>query len=134
MSTRIRTYKELLAEKERLNTLVKYQAQVIQEDIADIKEELKPLTNVGATIGKFFTRKSGSFITDLGINLLVNGFVKKILLSKTGWFTRFIIPKLLKNYASHLVAEPEKVVETILDLFSKNGKEDHAGMEAVSNQ
>ena len=134
MSTRIRTYKDLLAEKERLNNLVQYQQQVIQDDIGDIKEELKPLTNIGGTIAKFFTRKSGSFITDLGINLVVNGLVKNVLLSKSGWFTRFVIPRLLKNYASNLVPEPEILVEKILDLFSKNGQADHAGMEAVSNQ
>lgn len=135
MSTKITTYKQLLEEKERLTVLLRLQQDQIREDFREIKEEFRPLTNITSALGMFVTRKSGSALSNLGINLVVNGFVKKVLLSKTGWFTRFIVPLLLKNYASHLV-KPEKLVAKLMKLFSKNGKADkaeerQAGMDAV---
>jgi hypothetical protein len=132
MSTNITSYKQLMAEKEHLTALLQVQTQKVQDDFRELKEELKPLTSVTSTLAMFFTRKSGSILSNLGINLVVNGLVKKVLLSKTGWITRFIVPLLLKNYASNLVKEPEKLISKIKNLFSKNGKADHeAGIEAV---
>ena len=136
MKTKITTYKQLLEEKERLTVLLRLQQEQVQEDFREIKEELRPLTHITSALGMFVKRKSGSMLSNLGINLIVNGFVKKVLLSKTGWVTRFIVPFLLKNYASHLVQEPEKLVSKLMKLFSKNGKADkaeepQAGMEAV---
>lgn len=132
MNKGITTYNQLLAEKQRLTELLHLQQQLIQEDIKEIKEELKPLSDIGSTLSMFVTRKTGSLLSNLGINLLVNGLVKKVLLSKSGWFTRFIVPLLLKNYASNLVDKPEKLVTRLMKLFSKNGKAEHqAGMEAV---
>jgi len=135
MSTKITSYKQLLEEKERLTVLLRLQQEQVQEDFRGIKEELRPLTHITSALGMFVTRKSGSMLSSLGINLLVNGFVKKVLLSKTGWVTRFIVPFLLKNYASHLVQEPEKLLTKIMGFFSKNGKADKTdhptGMEAV---
>ena len=131
MNSQIKTYKELMAEKARLTGLMHVQQQQVKDDFSLVKDELKPITNITGTIGKFFTRKAGNLVTNLGINLLINGFVKNVLLSKSGWFTRLIIPFFLKNYASNLVEDPGDLAEKIVDMFSKNGKADHAGMEAV---
>ena len=133
MNKKITTYKELMEEKAHLTALLEVQKQRVEDDFRELKEELKPITNITSTLAMFFTRKTGSLASNLGINLLVNGLVKKVLLSKSGWFTRFIIPLLLKNYASNLVNKPENLVTKLLSrLFSKNGKAGHeAGMEAV---
>jgi urocanate hydratase len=48
--------------------------------------------------------------------------VKNFILAKSGWITRTIIPFFLKNYASHIAEEPEKLVRKIKHLFGKNGK------------
>lgn len=129
---RINTYEELLTEKERLKALAKVQTEQIQADIRDIKEELRPITHLGATIGKFFSRKAGGILGQVGINLLVDGLIKRTLLSKTGWITRLVIPFFLKNVASHLADKPEKLIKKIKRLFSKNGKfTQEAGMDAV---
>lgn len=104
----------------------------IKEDWQSLKEELKPAVMIGATLKKLFTRKAGTTAALMGVNLLADGLVKKVLLSKTGWLTRWFIPFLIKNYASHLAGEPEKLIRKIKNFFSKNGKvHQEKGMDAV---
>jgi hypothetical protein len=137
MIREINSYKELLEEKARLKALLIEQELQIKGDWQSLKEELKPAVMVGATIKKLFTRKAGSTAALMGINLLADGLVKKVLLSKTGWLTRWGIPFLIKNYASHFVDNPGNVISKIKKFFSKNGKmqeekmDQETGMDAV---
>ena len=132
MIKQINSYKELLEEKARLNALLIQQELQIKEDWQSLKEELKPAVMVGATLKKLFTRKAGTSAAQLGINLVADGLIRKVLLSKTGWLTRWLIPFLVKNYASHLVENPENLIHKLKKLFSRNGKAHHeTGMDAV---
>ncbi|HEY8896693.1 MAG TPA: hypothetical protein VIM79_17840 [Niastella sp.] len=132
MTKQITSYKELIEEKARLKALLAEQELQIKEDWHSIKEELRPAVLVGSTIRDFVTRKSTSAIAQVGINLLADGLVKKVLLGGTGWLTRTLIPFFIKNYASHLVDEPEKLLAKIKHFFSKNGKApQEKGMDAV---
>lgn len=112
----------MLEEEERLKDLLKLQEQQLQIDIRGIKEELRPITNIGQTAKKFFTRKSGQALTTLSIKLLVDGVVKNFILARSGWFMRLAVPFFLKNYASHLAEEPGKLINKIKHMFGKNGK------------
>jgi hypothetical protein len=132
MTTQITNYKELLQEKARLKALLVEQEMLIKEDWQLIKEDLKPVVLAGTTIRNLLTRKAGMSAVQLGVNLLADGFVKKILLSRTSWLTRWVVPFLIKNYGSHLVDEPEKILHTIKKWFGKNGKtHQDTGMDAV---
>jgi hypothetical protein len=132
MINQITNYKELLQEKARLKLLLAEQELQIKEDWQLIKEDLKPVVLVGATIRKLFTRKAAMGATQLGVNLIADTFIKKVLLARTGWLTRFLVPFLIKNYASNLVGEPEKLLNKIKKWFGKNGKMPHeTGMDAV---
>ncbi|OQP58460.1 hypothetical protein [Niastella populi] len=137
MIKEINSYKGLLEEKARLNALLKEQELQIRNDWQSLKEEMKPVAMVGATIKKLFTRKASSTAALIVVNLLADGLVKKVLLSKTGWITRWGIPFLIKNYASHFVDNPENLIKKIKKFFSKNGKmqeetmHQETGMDAV---
>ena len=132
MIKQINSYKELLEEKTRLKALLIQQELQIKEDWHLLKEDLKPAVMVGATLKKLFTRKAGSSAAQLGINLVADGLIKKVLLSKTGVLTRWLIPFLIKNYASHLVDKPENLIRRLKRFFSRNGKVHHeTGMDAV---
>lgn len=132
MINQITSYKELLQEKARLKLLLAEQELQIKEDWQLIKEDLKPVVLVGATIRKLLTRKAGIGAVHLGINLIADTFIKKVLLARTGWLTRFLVPFLIKNYASNLVDEPEKLLHKIKKWFGRNGKMPHeTGIDAV---
>jgi hypothetical protein len=135
MIRQINSYKELVEEKARLKALLVEQELQIKEDWHSLKEELKPAALVGATLRNLFTRKAGLTAAQLGINMLTDGFVKRVLLRKAGWLIRLVIPLLIKNYASHVgEGGPENLMHKIKKFFSKNGKEHHdqeTGMDAV---
>lgn len=133
MIRQINSYKELLEEKARLKTLLVTQELQIKEDWQSLKEEFKPAMLIGATLRKVFTRGARLTAAQLGINMLTDGFVKKVVLRKAGWLLRLVVPLLIKNYASHL--ETDGLVSKMKNFFKKKGKEEHrdqeTGMDAV---
>ncbi|OQP46955.1 hypothetical protein A4H97_05390 [Niastella yeongjuensis] len=140
MINQITNYKELLQEKARLKGLLAEQELQIKEDWQVIKEDLKPYTNAAATIRNFFTRKATVSAMQLGVNIFADGFVKKVLLGNTGWLIRTVVPFFIKNYASHLTDEPEKIIHKIKNFFKKKPQKEketveeeiqETGMEAV---
>jgi hypothetical protein len=132
MINQITSYKELIQEKARLKALLVEQELQIKEDWQLIRDDLRPFALAGATIRKLLTRKAGISVAHLGINLLADGFIKKVLLARTGWVMRLVVPFLVKNYGSHLVDEPGKILQKIKNLFGKNGKmHQETGMDAV---
>ncbi|WP_207512082.1 hypothetical protein [Longitalea luteola] len=132
MATEINSYKELLRERARLNALLAEQELLIKEDWRLIKEDLKPAALVATTARRLFTRRGGMTVAQLGINIFADGIVKKVLLGKSGWITRWLIPFFIKNYASHLVGRKGNLFVKVKHLFGKNGKAaQEAGMDAV---
>jgi hypothetical protein len=137
MINQITNYKELLREKARLQTLLAEQELQIKEDWHFIKEDLRPYANAASFIRNFFTRKATMGAVQLGVNIFADGFVKKVLLGNMGWLTRTIIPFFIKNYASHLTDEPEKILHKIKNLFrkkNKNEEEEGAAVAAAADQ
>lgn len=133
MIRQINSYKELVEEKARLKALLVTQELQIKEDWQSLKEELKPAMLIGSTLRKVFTRSAGFTAAQLGINMITDGFVKKVILRKAGWFIRLIIPLLIKNYASHI--ETDGLVSKIKKFFRRNEKaeqqDQETGMDAV---
>jgi hypothetical protein len=132
MTKQISSYKELLEEKARLKTVMAEQQVLIKQDWQLIKEDLKPAVLVVTTMRNLLTRKAGMGAAQLGVNIVADGLIKKVLLAQTGWFTRWLIPFLVKNYASHVVGEPEKFMHKVKAFFGKREKMDQeTGMDAV---
>ena len=133
MIRQINSYKELLEEKARLKALLVTQELQIKEDWQSLKEELKPAMLIGSTLRKVFTRGAGLTAAQLGINMVTDGFVKKVVLRKAGWLIRLIIPLLIKNYASHI--QTDGLVSKIKKFFRRKEKaeqqDQETGMDAV---
>ena len=125
MNKQIKTYKDLLNEKQRLEVLVLAQKQVIHYDIQEMKEKLKPIANTIEVIKKFITRDKTNLLLTLGSDIAINTLVKNFILSRAGWLTKIVIPYFLKNYSSHFVAEQkDKWFDKLKSwLGYKNGKE-----------
>lgn len=104
----ITNYKDLLREKKELELQLQVQQEQIRQDIRELKEELIPLTHSLSLIGKFVNRDYSNPIMTGGANMLIDLVVKKLLLSRAGWITRLVVPFLLKNYSSHILAENKK--------------------------
>jgi hypothetical protein len=119
--SKIKNYDDLLQEEQRLLAELKIKEVQIRNDLAGVKQGLRPIGRVMNTISKFTTRdKTGAFANfglDFGVDLLVRRFI----LAKAGWFTKILVPYLLKNYSSHIISEQQKakLMEKINKLFAK---------------
>jgi hypothetical protein len=94
---------------------------LIRDDIAGVKEGLKPIGKVMKTISKFTTRdKTGAF-ANFGLDFSVDLLVRRILLAKAGWLTKIVIPYVVKNYSSHFISEQQKakLMQKISNILSK---------------
>ena len=105
MKTRINTYDDLVKHEQELEELLHAQKELVVYDFKALKEEFKPATKALNLLGKFTTkdRTNNPLVTE-GTNRVIDFVVRNVLLSRAGWFTRFAVPALLKNYSSHFIS------------------------------
>lgn len=121
MNKRIRTYEDLLEEQQRLISRLKTQEQVIKVDIAGVKESLRPLGKAWDMVNKMATRDNTAPVLNFGMEMGIDLLIRRVLLARAGWFTKIVIPFLVKNYSSHIIGEEkrEALVNRIKGFFKK---------------
>ncbi len=125
MSKQIKSYEDLLKEKQQLELLLKAQKELIVADIHDLKDELKPAINAISFLGKIATRDKSDILVGGFANQLIDLVFKKLILSRTGWLSRLVIPFFVKNYSSHFIGDHQK--EWMKKLFSWVGHKNRNG-------
>jgi hypothetical protein len=119
----IRTYNDLVQEKERLKALLQAQKELVRQDIQEIKEELQPVKTAIGVIGKFTTRDKSNPLLTSATEGIIDLVVRKMLLSRSGWLTRTVVPFLMKNVSSHLVNENQGAIfSKLFSFFTKKNK------------
>ena len=122
MNKRIKTYEDLVGEQQRLASILKNQEVLIREDLVGVRKALKPLNKAFDIIGKMTTRdnKPGP-VMNFGIEFGIDLFIRKFLLAKAGWFTKIVIPFLIKNYSSHIIGTEKRamILQKIKNMFDK---------------
>jgi hypothetical protein len=125
MTSTIRTYEDLLAERLRLESLLQTQKQIIRKDIDEIKLELVPVKAAINFVGKLTTQDHSNPILNGTINTIIDLVVRKGILARAGWFTKFIVPFVMKNFSSHIVDEKkDDILRKVFSLFKKKKKGD----------
>jgi hypothetical protein len=119
--SRIKTYEELLQEEQRLLSQLKTTETLIKKDLAGVKEGLRPIGKTVRTIGKFTTRDKTGALTNFGLDFSVDLLVRRLLLARAGWFTKIVVPYVIKNYTSHIITEQQKakLMQKISNIFSR---------------
>src|SRR5687768_763490 len=105
MIKRISNYEELTREREELELQLQLYKDKIRLDVKEIKEELQPATHAMTFIGKMLKKDHSNPIMTGGASMLIDLIVKKVILSRASWITRLVVPFILKNYSSHILAE-----------------------------
>ncbi len=126
MTKPIRTYKELLEEKERLKLLLSAQKELVRQDINEIKQELAPVRSAISTVGKMVTKDKTNWVLSTAADTIIDIVVRRMILSKAGWITRLAVPFFMKNFSSHFIADnKDKILNKLSSWFGKknsNGK------------
>ena len=120
MSSTIRTYEDLRAEKYRLEALLKAQKELINADLQDLKEELEPVQKAIRFVGKLAKRDMNNPIITSLSDAAIDLVIKKGLLARAGWITRLALPFLTKNLSSHFLAEnKDALIAKLASWFTK---------------
>lgn len=123
MTNTIATYQDLLDEKERLTQLLKAQKELVHADFQELKAELLPVRSAIATIGKMTTRDSSNPLLTGVTNTVIDVAVRNLFLNKAGWLTRMIVPFVMKNFSSHVIADNKQpILKKLFSLFGKKHK------------
>lgn len=123
MNKSITNYEELMAEQQRMKGLLMIQKQQLQKDIAELKQELKPMVNVASFIGKFAlpdTRNSS--VAKLGASVTIDWLLKKALASSNP-LLRILLPTLVKNYSSHYADKLLPFIQRIREKLTSRSQE-----------
>lgn len=121
MNKRIRTYEDLAVEQQRLVSLLKTQEATIKVDIAGVKEGLKPLGKAVEVVNKMATRDNTAPVLNFGMEMGIDLLIRRVILARAGWFTKIVIPFLVKNYSSHIIGEEKRelLIQKIKGFFKK---------------
>jgi hypothetical protein len=96
----IRSYDDLLDEKKRLETSIRLQKELIKEDIAMFREELKPARNALSAVGKIASAKRDNPLLRGGVEIASDIVLRSTFIAAGGWLTRLIAPLVVKNISN----------------------------------
>ena len=121
MNKSIKTYEDLLQEEQRLLNELRAHEVLIREDIAGLKEKIKPMEKAFVVLQKMATRDHTGALANFGLDFSIDLLIRRLLLAKAGWFTKILVPFVLKNYSSHIVSDEQRArfAQKIQNLFNK---------------
>ena len=105
---KISNYRELVAERLRLEQELAVQKAEINGEVQEIKNRLKPVSGL---LSFFNTDKNSSLKStamQVGANIGIDVLLRNTLLGKASWLTRLIVPFIAKKLSS-------KVIENTVD-------------------
>ena len=105
MNNKIETYKDLVEQKQKLEALLYAQKQLIRADVEELKLELRPLSGVAAYVKKFTTRDKTAFLVSISSDILAQGLLKRVVLARSGWLMKTILPYFFRNFSSNFLSE-----------------------------
>jgi hypothetical protein len=137
MSRSIKTYEDLLQEEQRLLGVLRGHEAVIKNDVAGLKEGLKPIRNAFRVFNKMATRDQTGPLMNFGIDFSIDLLVRRLLLARAGWFTKIVVPFVIKNYSSHVISDEQKAkiakrIQTIFNRLRPKAAERRARAAAAS--
>ena len=113
MNKPIKTYQDLVEEKERLEILLHNQKELVRTSANSLKAEFKPAFSAFSFLGTLVSRDSTNPVLGATANTVIDLVLKKLILGRAGWIARTILPLLVKNMSSHYIHDHEK------DIFKK---------------
>lgn len=119
--SKIRNYKDLLQEEQRLQQVLKSQEILIREDLVSLKENLEPVKKIYDKVHKVFTRDNRVPVFNIGLELGIDVLLRRFVLARAGWFAKTFVPYVVKNYASHIIGEEKRkaIIKKVEELFNK---------------
>ena len=113
MRRKIKNIKDLRAEQTRLKLELSVAEETLKEDLKWAREELRPARIAGSLLNKALGNNQHGLIKD-GVKITVDTVVKDLLLAKSGWITRLVVPWVVKNLSSNYLADKSPEIFGVL--------------------
>src|SRR5687768_4690926 len=115
----IKTYEDLLAEEKRLQALLYSHKESIKTSFTATKQSLNPIKAAVNTAKSLFTRSKTNPLMKFGVDFGVDVFFRRFVLAKAGWFTKIVLPFVVKNYSTYILKErhPLSVFSKVMGIF-----------------
>ena len=117
MTKKIKTYKDLLNERENLELLLDAQMELFRIEVKEIEDKIFPAINMVNTVGKFATYNSKALLLTTASDILIDLLVDVSGLNKKNWVGRIAIPQAVKNFSSHLLANHKDEIVSMFASF-----------------
>src|SRR4051812_46106898 len=101
----IRSYHDLLQEKKRLEASVLVHKELIKQDIAMLREELKPAQHMLSTVGKITSTKSDNPLFRGGVSIATDILLRSTFIAGGGWATRLVAPFVVKSISDFFLSK-----------------------------
>ncbi|RYF97960.1 MAG: hypothetical protein EOO02_19885 [Chitinophagaceae bacterium] len=108
MSRTIRTYNDLLLEKDRLQSLLDAQKELIKLDMDGIKSGLKPASSVLSFVGSFGKKTVTNPLLGMAVSLSTDLLMRKFLFKRAGWAVKTVLPFVVRKVTNNIVSNPAK--------------------------
>lgn len=125
----INTLAELKQERQRLYLHKAFLETEIKNNFNEIKVQLKPLQLLTTGAAKFLSGKDNGIVGN-SVGFLTDLIVKNVIMRKSGFIARLIVPYLAKNVVGNLAEENKpKISHWIQELMSifKNKRTETTG-------
>ena len=130
--SKIKNYQDLLAVKKQLEAELVIKHVLIQKDMAELKQEWRPVTNLLSGIAKINSQGKGNPLVSMGIGIIGNLLLKNTPLARSGWIASLVVPFLAKNYSTHILnKEGTSIFRQLIDRF-RNHKSN--GQPVIENE
>lgn len=108
--SKINNYEELILEKRRLESELLHYKAIINSEITDIKHKMEPITDMVSFLSPSSSPvQPKSRLLQAGTNLGIELLVRQKLLSKAGWFTKLVVPYILKKVSSRAIEKVQEI-------------------------
>ncbi|WP_276372575.1 hypothetical protein [Chryseolinea sp. H1M3-3] len=106
---KISNYDELILHKKKLETDLEHYKNVFNEELQAVKQKLEPISNVVSFFTPPKNPSQNNLLLQAGTNLGIELFVRQKLLSKAGWFTKLVVPFILKKVSSRALEKVQEI-------------------------
>jgi hypothetical protein len=117
----IRTYEDLLLEKNRLEALLAVQKRVIHQDLTELRENIRPALDLISFFGRLTKRSSSNPLVSMGINLVGDILLGNMVLAGGSKITKLIMPFIAKTASAYLLGKNgESIFQKLAGIFKKH--------------
>ncbi len=107
--SRISNLEELILERKRLESDLIVRKSAINSELREIKQKMEPISNVVSFFSPTKKVSPNNKLLQVGTNIGIDILLQQKLLSKAGWFTRLVLPYVLKKVSSRAIEKAQEI-------------------------